>query len=657
MLYNKIAPKSVISSFKQEKITMKDTMHEVLNKYWGFAAFRPLQEEIILSILSGKDTLAVLPTGGGKSLCYQIPGMIHPGLCLVVSPIIALMKDQVYQLTRRGIKAFALVSGMSQRERMLILDNCLYNKVKFLFVSPERLETELFKARLSDLTVNLLAVDEAHCISQWGYDFRPPYLRIAEVRKQLSGIPVLALTASATVKVREDIMDKLHFKAPNIFRSGIQRPALKYMVLQEDNKLQRLAELLEQTDGSALVYVRSRRKTRQVAEWLKGGGFNASFYHAGLDAKERQAGQEAWTKGKIRIMVCTNAFGMGIDKADVRLVAHLDLPESLEAYYQEAGRAGRDGKKAYAVLLIEPKDLHDIEAILSQRFPPTDILKKIYRAIGHFLDVPLGSGQFESYDFDLNAFCGRFKFDFMQSFYAIKLLEQEAYLTLSDRLELSSRVHITQNNREVYTYEVNNPAFEPLLKFLLRNYPGIFSQMTRINERQIGRNLKMHEEEIVKQLKRLEQEELLDYEIAKNKPQLTFMGERIPDKNVSINESLMKQRKTAYRERLQAMNAYATGRHKCRSQVLAAYFGESTAPRCGQCDVCTASGKLHMDAMLFDQILESLEEKLSAYALDENSLIEQLPDYSKEDVLSIIRWLLDQKMLQYNESNQLIWQA
>jgi len=636
---------------------MKEAMHEVLEKYWGFTAFRPLQEEIIQSVLDAKDTLAMLPTGGGKSLCYQVPALMKPGLCLVVNPLIALMKDQVYQLRRRGIKAFALMSGMHQREMMLILDNCQYNKVKFLFVSPERLETELFKARINHLNINLLTVDEAHCISQWGYDFRPAYLKIAQAREHLEDIPVLALTASATKKVRKDIMEKLHFKTSNIIRSGIQRPALKYIVLQKENKLQELNKILDQIEGSALIYVRSRRKTQLVCEWLKGIGFNADFYHAGLASAERSKKQLAWTQGNTRIMVCTNAFGMGIDKADVRLVVHLDMPESLEAYYQEAGRAGRDGKKAFALLLIEAVDFHDVEKMLELHFPALDLLKKTYRAIAHYLDVAIGSGIFQSYDFDLSAFCNRFNMDFMQSYYAIKLLEQEGYITLSDKLELSSRVHICQENREVYTFEVNHPDYEPLLKFLLRNHPGIFSQMTRINENLIARTLKISEEEIIKQLKYLEKMELLEFEAAKNKPQLTFTGERIPAENISINESYFKQRKNAYRERLQAMNAYARGRYKCRSQVLAAYFGELNTPRCGQCDVCTSTAKLLIEHDVFEKLLPAVEAILSKDSLTEDMLIKQLNSFDKDDVLAIVRWLLDQKMLQFNEANLLIWQA
>jgi len=616
-----------------------------------------MQEEIIRSVMDGRDTLAVLPTGGGKSLCYQVPGMARPGLCLIISPLIALMKDQVYSLARVKVKARALMSGMSHREMETALDNCRFGDVKFLFVSPERLETRLFREQLHTLDINLLAVDEAHCISQWGYDLRPPYLRIADIREQLPEVPVLALTATATPSVREDIMEKLRFREPNMISGTFFRAGLRFVVRKTENKRERLEEILDKVPGSCLVYVSTRRTARELSDYLKKKGYSVSDYHAGLERSLRIQRQNEWTRGDIRIMVCTNAFGMGIDKSDVRLVLHYDLPESLEAYYQEAGRAGRDGKKAYAVLLYENRDLHQVEQIIEQKFPPLAYLQQVYRAIGLYLGVAIGAGLHESYDFDFRDFCARYNLDYLKTFNAFRLLEQENYLSLTDEVDLAPRIRFLVDNRTLYKFEVEHPDYSPLLRFLLRNHMGAFEQLVRINENLIARHLGIRPDSLVRYLESLGKMDILEFEPRKSFPQLMWLTERLDEKNLRLDKKLIVNRKKALRQRLQAMNDYALNQHKCRSQFLAGYFGENLAERCGICDICEEIARGGLNDEKFEAMAQKIETLIRQSPLSAKDLVRVLKTYRRDDVEAVVRWLISQQMVRVNEVNELIWQA
>ncbi|HQS06153.1 MAG TPA: ATP-dependent DNA helicase RecQ, partial [Daejeonella sp.] len=456
------------------------TIQSILSKYWGFSTFRPLQEDIIQSVLEGNDTLALMPTGGGKSLCFQVPALLKPGICIVVSPLIALMKDQVENLKEKGIKAIAIISGMGKREVDIALDNCIYGDIKFLYLSPERLLSDLVRERIRYMKVNLIAIDEAHCISQWGYDFRPPYLHLTELRELHPEIPVLALTATATERVAADIQVKLNFKNRLVFRKSFERLNLSYLVYNEENKLRKLISIARNVKGSGIIYVRNRRETQEVSRQLNLEGIISDFYHAGLDTPLRMKKQSAWKNSEIRIMVATNAFGMGIDKADVRFVVHLDLPESLEAYYQEAGRCGRDEKKAYAVLLYNNADKALITKRLDQHYPSIDEIKQIYHNLGNYYQLAYGAGEGLSLEFDLADFCNRFKLDPVRAIHAFKFLEHDEYLALSETVFLPSRVQVLLTHEDLYRFQVGQPAYDHFIKVLLRSYGGIFEQLVGI---------------------------------------------------------------------------------------------------------------------------------------------------------------------------------
>jgi ATP-dependent DNA helicase RecQ len=600
----------------------------ILRQYWHYDGFRPRQDEIIRSVLAGKDTLALLPTGGGKSLCFQVPAMALPGLCLVVSPLVALMKDQTDGLRKKGITAFSLHSGMSRKEVIATLQLAGNSNCKFLYVSPERLETGLFSDYLHSLNVSLIAIDEAHCVSQWGYDFRPPYLRIAALREALPEVPMLGLTASATPTVLEDIADKLEMRAPAVFRLPFTRPNLSYSVFAVGNKLQKMAEILSKVAGSAIVYCSTRRSTRDISEGLVRQGIPAVAYHAGLSRDERMTRQEDWLKDRVRVIVSTNAFGMGIDKAGVRAVIHADVPESVENYYQESGRAGRDGQKAYAVLLVgvpersegnergsrgiegndrgEARDeastkvsrddaptkfeIARLESMPDARFPTLDKIRPVYQHLMNYLQLPAGSGEGNYYDFDLTGFAARFGLEVGAVVNVLKVLDQEGIFSWQQQVYLPARVRFCVGKETLYDFERDHPELEPLIHGLLRGYEGIFDQSVAIRERQVAWQLHISPAQLAAQLEQLNAFRIIDYTPLKESPQLYFFRDRVATEELYIDPVSYREKKEVYATRIRAMIRYlGLGGGECRSRYLAHYFGDKGAGDCGICDNCLAA--------------------------------------------------------------------
>ena len=565
------------------------TLQQTLERYWGYTSFREGQMAIIQSVMDCRDTLALMPTGGGKSLTYQVPTLAREGLCIVVTPLIALMKDQVDRLRRMGISATAIHSGMSYTQIDNALDNCVYGDVKFLYVAPERLATEAFRLRVQRMKVSLLAVDEAHCISQWGYDFRPSYLRIAELRQHLKDVPVLALTASATEMVAKDIMHHLGFQEPNILRSSFARPNLSYAVRHTDDKQEQLLRVINNVGGSGIVYMRSREGCEQLCETLRNQGISASYYHAGLPHAERSMRQEEWTSGKVRVMVATNAFGMGIDKADVRFVVHFTMCDSLESYYQEAGRAGRDGQRSYAVLLSSSDDSSKITKRFDAEFPPLDEVKSIYEKICDFVQVAVGDGLYASFIFNIHEFCRRERIYIGKVRAAINLLEQNDYLTLTEEMENPARIHFCISRDELYRIRVGRNELDHIIRIILRLYNGVFTEFRPIDERSIASASGYTIERVKELLKRMWQLRIIRYIPANSSPMLFFNEERLPTKDLYISPETYVHRKELMAERFENMLHYAEQQTECRSVVLQRYFGDTEASACGTCDVCLAT--------------------------------------------------------------------
>lgn len=563
-----------------------DLLRALLLEHWHFVDFRPQQEAIIGAVLEGRDTLALLPTGGGKSLCYQLPTLAKPGLCLVISPLIALMKDQVDALRRKNITAFYLHTGMSRTDLANTLKTAADSNCKFLYVSPERLETDLFSTWLASLDVRLIAVDEAHCVSQWGYDFRPSYLRIAVLRAVLPGVPLLALTASATPEVMTDIGVRLELREPAVFRQSFTRPNLSYSLFHEDDKLRKITGILSKVQGSGIVYCRTRKATRQISEWLNRQGIPAAAYHAGLSREEREEKQDGWLKDRIRVIVSTNAFGMGIDKSAVRTVIHADIPESVEAYYQESGRAGRDGKRAYAVLLASTADAARLEALPGIRFPPLAAIRTLYQHLMNYLQLPAGSGESRYFDFDLVDFCGRFDCEISAVTDVVRLLEQEGLLSFQPRVPVPARLRFTTGKENLYEFETAHPVFRPLIHSLLRGYEGIFDQPVFVRERQLAFSTRKEPQQVTAELIQLQAFGIIDYHPSKETPQLYFLRDRPAAEELYIDPVRYRERKELYAIRVRAVVRYLGLTEECRSRYLAAYFGDTDAPRCGICDNC-----------------------------------------------------------------------
>ena len=634
---------------------MSLTLQQILLKYWGYSNFRPLQEEIIRSVLDGKDALALLPTGGGKSLCFQVPALARDGICLVISPLIALMKDQVDNLKKRGIPAAALHSGMHADEIRIILDNCRFGNIKLLYVSPERLTTEKMREALRRMNVNLLAVDEAHCVSQWGYDFRPPYLQIATIRQLIPGTPVLALTATATPKVVKDIQRRLEFRKENVFQKSFERKNLTYLVLKEEDKLKRLVKIITKVKGSGIVYVRNRRHTKEIAEYLQKNKISADFYHAGLDPRTRDQRQSAWINEETRIIVSTNAFGLGIDKPNVRVVVHLDLPDSIEAYFQEAGRGGRDEKRSYAVLLYETADLLDARHNLALSYPELKTIRDVYQALGNYFQLPVGMGKDLSFDFDLSAFADQYKFQPVIVFNCLKFLEKEGFIMLTEGVHNPSKVFIKAQKEELYRFQVEHEPFDHFIKTMLRSYSGILSGFIIFSETELARRSNITLEKVVNNLKHLAKLQILDYIPQTDKPQVIYIQERLDTRDLTISPENYKDRLKDAEKRLEKMTGYADSTNKCRSQALLAYFGECHTKRCGRCDVCIERNKISLNDMEFDNIVSIIKPLLHTRSCTLEELVAGADPINEDKVIRAVQWLVDNEKITIDRERRYNW--
>lgn len=625
------------------------TPNEILKKYWGFDSFRPMQEEIIQSVLSGNDTLALLPTGGGKSICFQVPALMMDGVCIVISPLIALMKDQEENLKNKDISVASIHSGLTYYEVKCILQDAIEGDYQFLYLSPERLETKVFKELLPYLKISLLVVDEAHCVSQWGYDFRPSYLRIAQIREALPGIPMMALTASATTDVQKDILLRLEMHNAISFKQSFEKPNLSYSVFKVDSKFNKLIEILEAVQGSSIVYCNNRRQTKELAEILQLHKIDADYYHAGLNSEERSTKQDLWVRNKVRVMACTNAFGLGIDKPDVRTVIHFDIPECLESYYQEAGRAGRDGKKAYAVLIYHSSDIEALQAMADKRYPPISTIKKIYQDIANYLQLPVGAGGLQYFDFDLHEFVKNFQLDPYLVSNTLKILEQEGHCILSENIFLPSRIQFQIDKESLYAFESSYPNLEPIIKTLLRTYQGIYDNSTSIFEKQISRILRTPIEEIKQQLEKLNHLGVIEYLPQKERPQIYFLLNRAPAEYLYIDQDLYFKRKKQYQFRLEAILNYTQKNDKCRSNFISNYFGETTAVNCNKCDNCLNREKAAFNKSSFLIISKKIQQ-LSAMGSSINEILIQCQPNGADDVWSVIRFMESELQLKIDEN-------
>ena len=635
------------------------TPHFILNKYWQHDSFRPQQEAIIMQVLQGVDTLAILPTGGGKSICYQIPALLMQGTCLVVSPLIALMKDQSYNLQQRGIENLVVHSGMNNDEVRAVYEQMSSGAYKFLFVSPERLKSVLFLDYLSDWKISLITVDEAHCISQWGYDFRPAYLEIASLKKYLPDTPILALTASATPQVQQDIIEKLQFKLVDndsqVFFTTFARPNISFSVFEVENKIAKTIDILQKLKGSALVYCKSRKRTKEVADALISAGIFADFYHAGLTQDERTHKQDAWINNEISVIVCTNAFGMGIDKADVRCVIHYDIPDTPEAYYQEAGRAGRDGQKAYAVLLFQSFDLKDLENGIELKYPPEETIRNIYESLGYYFEVGLHHGENETFDFEVTQFCKAFNFNVLEVINTIKNLAQQGYWILSEGVYQASRVQLTCSKEEMQHLEKSHGVLDEILKQLLRMYGGIWQQYLNIAEFEIAQQIRVAKDYVIQQLRKLHALGLLHYIEAVEKPQLTYLHNRVPANQLQLNTDLMQTLKLRYTERVHFMIAFATNKTSCRMSKLLDYFAEKIVDDCAICDYCLQQKQGLQQDDFFKKVKNNILHELTlSDAINIDLFCRSYSSLQQKNVLKIIRFLLDENQLILNSEGDLM---
>ena len=625
------------------------TPKDILQQYWGHAAFRPLQEDIINTVLAGKDVLALLPTGGGKSICFQVPALAMDGLCLVISPLIALMKDQVENLKKRNINALSIQSGMTYHEVKETLQNAAYGPYKFLYVSPERLESALFKEYLPALNLSLIAVDEAHCISQWGYDFRPPYLRIANIRTEFPKVPVLALTASATPVVQQDICDKLLFTGQNIFRQSFEKPNLSFSVFKAESKINKLLDILQKVPGTAIVYCRNRKRTKEIASLLSLNKIAADYYHAGLSQQERSDRQEKWINNKIRVIVCTNAFGMGIDKPDVRVVVHMDIPDNLENYYQEAGRAGRDGKISFAVLLYTREELEALEKLADIKYPPLAEIKRIYQAVANHLQVATGTGEGVYYEFNLKDFVTHFKLDAAQVVNVLKALEQEGHLAFNEQVFIPSKIGFTIGREAIESFELSHPELELVIKTLLRSSQGIFDNVVPVSEKLLCHIAKMPLDILKKQLETLQSLGVIQYQPQKETPQIYFLQNRASADYLTFNNESYLRRKKEYQRRVEVMQRYIVLVKKCRSQYIGNYFGDQEMKLCGVCDYCLAQKNVQLTNEEFNKIKNLIFDVVGANQVEIKHLLEALKTFKKEKVWTVINFLQAEGKLKVNE--------
>lgn len=628
---------------------------EILKQYWGYEKFRHLQQEIVESVLAGQDTLALLPTGGGKSICFQLPALCKDGICLVISPLIALMKDQVDQLDRLGIKAHAIFTGLSKREIDIILDNCIYGNVKLLYVSPERLQTEIFVERVKKMKINLLAVDESHCISQWGYDFRPTYLKIAEFRQTiLPDVATIAVTATATEKVVDDITEKLELQNHHIFKASFARENIAFAIRKVENKERKLIEILNKVPGTALVYARSRKKTKELCDLLLRNRISAEYYHAGLSHDQRMKKQELWQNGGSRVIVGTNAFGMGINKGNVRVVVHYDVPDNLEAYYQEAGRAGRDGNKAYSVILYHDGDKHLLNTYFENAHPSVKFIKHVYQALANYYKLAVGSNMLSYFDFDITDFCNNFNLNNSEAYYAIKKLEEEAFIELNESFYHPSTISINIDKSELYKFQIANASSDLLIKSLLRLYGGeLLGNFVRISENQIARTLNSTTFKIKGQLDYLNNLNVITYDKMRDKPQLAFITPRYDASKLPLNIERLKHRRTIQKEKLVAMINYVENNNQCRTGTILEYFGEHNFADCGHCDYCLDK-KRKISKSDHERIRELVHYELNKGPKLPEELTKLFAHHELSLVEEIIREMTDDD-LKYDGMGRLVW--
>lgn len=624
-------------------MTKEETIRKILKDNWGYDRFRPLQEDIILSVMNGNDTLALLPTGGGKSICFQVPGIALDGLCVVVSPLIALMKDQVANLRKRGIKAAALYSGMSKHDIELVLNNCAFDpEYKFLYVSPERLKTDFFRATLSKLKVGLIAIDEAHCISQWGYDFRPPYLEIAEIRQFFPRVPVLALTATATPEVVKDIQDKLHFPKYNVFQKSFKRDNLTYYVVKEEDKNNRMLRIMKRYPGTGIVYVRNRRKTQETAEFLRRNGITADFYHAGLDSATRDRKQDEWMHDKTRVIVSTNAFGMGIDKPDVRFVIHIDIPDTLEGYFQEAGRGGRDEKESVAIMLYDDADIRELKRNFELTFPPIDDIRKVYGILCNQHNIALGDGEGLTFPFKLGELLKPAGMNMVAVYNSIKFLEKMGVVYVSEDGKKTSQLSVNIGGDQLIEFEKNNPEDEDFIKLILRSYSGLFTRYVNIDESEIAQRAGINEEDCVHLLQKLARRGLWTYSPRTQQPLITFLTNRVSEDYLYFSPEIYKQRKAVAQKRLDEVLHFVQCEDRCRSQLLLAYFGENKSKACGKCDVCLKVHQEELSQQEFDAIAAKVKEITANKPLRPREIVLLASEkFNQEKVVKVVRWMVD----------------
>lgn len=621
---------------------------EILKAYWGYDSFRGIQEHIINSIGAGHDTLGLMPTGGGKSITFQVPALAKEGICLVITPLIALMKDQVNNLRKRGIKAVAVYSGMTHEQILVALDNCIYGDYKFLYISPERLATNLFLTKLRYMNVSMITVDESHCISQWGYDFRPAYLKIADVRNELPNVPVLALTATATPTVVDDIQAKLQFReGSQVFRMSFERNNLAYIVRKTENKPEELLHILNSVPGSAIVYTRNRKRTKEVSELLNQNQITATFYHAGVNNDVKDLRQKEWVSDRVRVMVATNAFGMGIDKPDVRLVIHMDLPDSPEAYFQEAGRAGRDGQKAYAILLYAKSDKITLNKRISDTFPDKEYIRKVYEHINYYFNMAMGDGEGCTYAFNLDDFCRKFKHFPVQADSALKILTRAGYLEYTEEQDNASQLLFTLKRDELYMLKGNDLDTEKLINLILRSYTGLFSDYAYINEESLSVKSGIDRERIYQILISLSQRRIVHYIPRKRTPFIIYTRERVEQEDLRITKEVYEDRKENYAQRIKAMITYADSEDKCRSRMLLHYFGEKNEHNCGQCDVCLQKPKKSTDNKTYKELCTQIKEMLKASTMNSKELIQAFPN-QEEEVEQVLHFLMGEEEVQLN---------